>query len=82
MVQGLPGMPVSEDMSETDELRRRVQELREDVDLLRLAQDRLSNVSMLNAALAGRGGTQPTPLTNGRRREGGRLLSHPKRGKI
>ena len=40
------------------ELRREVRELRElreDLTLLRLAQDRLANVSMLNAALPGRG---------------------------
>lgn len=37
------------------ELRREVRELREDLTLLRLAQERLANVSMLNAALPGRG---------------------------
>lgn len=37
------------------ELRREIRELREDVTLLRLAQDRLANVSMLNAVLPGRG---------------------------
>lgn len=39
---------------EVAELRREVRELREDLTLLRLAQDRLANVSMLNAALPGR----------------------------
>lgn len=47
-----------DDMSEqvsTAELRREIRELREDLTLLRLAQDRLANVAMLNAELSGRG---------------------------
>jgi hypothetical protein len=39
----------------SDELKREVRELREDLTLLRLAQDRLANVAMLNAALPDRG---------------------------
>ena len=45
---------VSEQAS-TTELRREIRELREDLTLLRLAQDRLANISMLNAALPSRG---------------------------
>lgn len=43
------------EQASTVELRREIRELREDVTLLRLAQDRLANISMLNAALPGRG---------------------------
>jgi hypothetical protein len=38
-----------------DEMRRELRELREDLALLRLAQERLENVTMLNAALSGLG---------------------------
>ena len=56
-MQELPGvLEVRQGQEATpDELKREVRELREDLTLLRLAQDRLANISMLNAALPGRG---------------------------
>jgi hypothetical protein len=56
-VQELPGvLEVRQGQEATpDELRREMRELREDLTLLRLAQDRLANVAMLNAELFGRG---------------------------